>query len=69
MDTMDNTVASTRELTRGNDYTIIDLKEHHCKFVKKTSTFVFFRNEDNLFVFDLNFYKKSKQFKLITIMD
>jgi hypothetical protein len=69
MDTMDNTVANTKELTRGNVYTTIDLKEHNCKFIKKTSTVVFFRNEDNLFVFDLNFYKKSKQFKLLTIMD
>lgn len=66
---MDKTLVNTNELTKGSIYTSIDLKEHKCKFVKKTSTVVFFRNEDNLFVFDLSFYRKSKQFKLLTIMD
>ncbi len=62
METIEN------KFTKGEIYTLQDIQDRNCKFVKKTSLFLFYRCEEYLYVFDLKIFNLKGEFKLLSIL-
>ena len=64
METDEIIIDDINELIKSRIYSVIDLKNYTCKFIKITSDLAFFRKDENLYIFNLKNNKKIILFKL-----